>query len=149
MTNIVAMLSQHDFSIWNDSWYADIWFGVAEAPAPARRHTSPSLSLRERSFLTPTASTRPGTASAQSSPSFQMSPNGDRCDRQIGRSEFFRHLSRLGSLTDVRCVFDAVERPSKGRMEQVSETKDLPTPSASQSFPEISFQECKMCKMYG
>lgn len=119
------MLSQHDFIIWNDSWYADIWFGVTEAPAPARRHTSPSLSLRERSFPTPTASTRPGTASAQSSPSFQMSPNGDRCDRQIKTWKF----------DAFRCVFDAVERPSKGRMEQVSETKDLPTPSASQAFP--------------
>ena len=29
-----------------------------EAPAPARRHTAPSLSLRERSFPTPTPSTR-------------------------------------------------------------------------------------------
>lgn len=52
---------------------------LLEAPAPARRHTAPSLSLRERSFPTPTPSTRPGTASAQSSPSFQMSPK--RSDR--------------------------------------------------------------------
>eukprot|EP00435_Cladocopium_sp_Y103_P054584 s1087_g17.t2 len=52
---------------------------LLEAPAPARRHTAPSLSLRERNFPTPTPSTRPGTASAQSSPSFQMSPN--RSDR--------------------------------------------------------------------
>lgn len=48
---------------------------LLEAPL-GRRHTAPSLSLR--SF--PTPYTRPGTASAQSSPSFHMSPNvsGDR-----------------------------------------------------------------------